>query len=248
MTATRETGTRQERRDLTAMTPHPIARTTRGSYAATALLSLFLATVALAGQPAQPSDGSDSAAKSAGAAAKRSCCTADDEKPAAAQFQRSVEDLAIPAVSLVDMDGRSVDLRAVLDSDQPILLNFIFTTCTTICPVMTATFSRVESTLREGHEAVRLVSISIDPERDTPARLREYATRIGAGPEWRFLTGTPAQIEAVQRAFGAYTGSKFNHSPLTFMRRPGASSWVKLEGLRGAEAVVAEYKRLMIAQ
>jgi len=152
---------------------------------------------------------------------------------------------AIGEIALVDQDGRETTLRDALEAEVPVLVNFIFTTCTTICPVMTATFAKVDDTLGNANEDALLVSISIDPERDTPARLREYAKRFDAGPNWRFLTGTPAQSEAAQRAFGAATASKFNHAPLTFLRAPDASRWVRLEGLGGAEAIVAEYRRIV---
>ena len=64
-------------------------------------------------------------------------------------------------------------------------------------------------------ERARLVSISIDPEYDTPARLREYARRFKAGPRWRFLTGGRDDVEAVQKAFGAWRVNKMSHQPLT---------------------------------
>lgn len=183
--------------------------------------------------------------------ATKSCCApsaADAAPQAQATYRRSVEEVTIPDLTLVRMDGRKVALRDELAPDTPVMMNFIFTTCTTICPVMSATFSQVQEGLGEGREKARMVSISIDPEQDTPTRLRDYARRHEAGPQWHFLTGGTEQIEAVQRAFDAYRGSKFNHAALTFLRAPGASQWVRVEGLVQAEAILTEYRKLEVAQ
>jgi protein SCO1/2 len=90
----------------------------------------------------------------------------------------------VPDVALVDTAGAAVELQELLDSGEPVALNFIFTTCTTICPVMTATFAQMRRDLGESAGRVRLVSISIDPEYDRPEVLREYAERFHAGPGW----------------------------------------------------------------
>lgn len=180
-----------------------------------------------------------------------SCCSAKNagsEVAAAVTYQRSVDEVTIPDLTLVRMDGRKVLLRDELAADLPVMMNFIFTTCTTICPVMSATFSQVQERLGDGLDRVRMVSISIDPEQDTPSRLRDYARRHEAGPQWHFLTGGVEQIETVQRAFAAYRGGKFNHAPLTFLRAAGDTRWVRIEGLAEAEAIVAEYRKLGVAR
>lgn len=160
-------------------------------------------------------------------------------------YQRSVAAYRIPDVRLVDMDGKEVSLRDGLEGGGPVMLNFIFTSCTAICPVMSATFHDVQGLLGDERGRVRMVSISIDPENDTPARLREYAEKFHAGPQWRMLTGSVADSIAVQRAFGAFRGDKMNHAPVTFLRAGGAGNvWVRLEGLASAPDIVREYSDL----
>jgi len=162
-----------------------------------------------------------------------------------AAYQRSSASYSIPDVSLVDMDGAQVSLRDGLGGDEPVMLNFIFTSCTAICPVMSATFMQVQEGLGEERSKVRMVSISIDPENDTPARLREYAGRFHAGAQWRMLTGSVEDSIAVQRAFGAYRGGKMNHAPVTFLRAGGADKpWVRLDGLVSASDIIQEYRKL----
>ena len=112
----------------------------------------------------------------------------------------------IGGVSLVDVEGRTVTLRDALTSDSPVMVNFIFTSCTTICPVMSAGFSQLARRLATENRPVRLVSISIDPEYDTPARLREYAEYLGARDNWVFLTGSRADSEAAQKALRRIQG------------------------------------------
>ncbi|MBI4916937.1 MAG: SCO family protein [Acidobacteria bacterium] len=225
------------------MTTPPRAPHRLGTLGFASLLAIALATAAFAGSSADAP--ATNKAKPAAGASGSSCCAPTGSAPAKSAVKRTVEDLSLEGLTLVDMDGREVALDEMLPTNRPVLLNFIFTTCTTICPVMTATFATVEDTLHEANEDAVLVSISIDPERDNPARLREYARRFDAGPDWLFLTGTQAQSEATQRAFGAASASKFNHAPLTFLRAPDSSRWVRLEGLGGAEVIVAEYRRIV---
>lgn len=96
---------------------------------------------------------------------------------------------AVPDFTLVSQTGdtvRSQDLRG------PWIADFMFTTCGSICPVMSAQFEQLSTRL---DDRVRLVSFSVDPERDTPERLAEYAARYGAVPaRWLFLTGEKADV------------------------------------------------------
>ena len=90
-----------------------------------------------------------------------------------------------------------------------------------------------------------MISITIDPEYDTSARLQAYAARYHAGPQWQFLTGNREDIVAVQKAFDAYRGTKMNHEPLTFLRASVDAPWVRLNGLASAADVVKEYRQLV---
>lgn len=160
-------------------------------------------------------------------------------------YQRSEHAYALPDVSLVGMDGKPTNLLAELDPGKPVMVNFIFTTCTTICPVMTGVFAQVQSKLGPEAEDVRMISVSIDPEYDTPDRLVEYAGRFKAGPQWHFLTGDLEDIVTVQRAFDVYRGNKMNHEPTTLLRRSAGEPWVRLDGIASAAEVANEYHRLV---
>jgi protein SCO1/2 len=141
---------------------------------------------------------------------------------------------------LTDSNGRQA-LPSLINGDGPVMLQFIFTTCTTICPVISATLAASQSQLEGGH----MISISIDPEHDTPARLQEYARSLKAPPKWQFLTGRAVDIVAVQEAFRANRGNKMRHLPLTFLRASLDLRWVRPDGLTSAAQLIAEYHRLV---
>lgn len=180
-----------------------------------------------------------------GAAAKAEGRLAADGAPAdeTASYARSERTYTVPDVTLVDDGGRPVRLREALAADEPVMLNFIFTTCTAICPVMTGIFARVPKALGAGAERLRLVSVSIDPEQDTPARLHAYAARFGAGPRWSFLTGSAQDVRAVERAFDAYRGDKMNHEPLTLFRAGPGRPWIRIDGFASPAELAREYER-----
>jgi len=162
-----------------------------------------------------------------------------------ARYTRSSETYDVPDVTLVNQRGENVDLKSVLDPGAPVALNFVFTTCTTICPVMTATFSRLQRELGDDAADLHLVSISIDPEYDTPPVLGAYARKYGADTQWQFLTGGRTEIAEVLQAFHALSSSKMSHKPFTIFRMPGEDHWVRIEGLTSSSDLAQEYRRLL---
>lgn len=161
-------------------------------------------------------------------------------------YSATTERYSVPEVSLLDQSGDSVALRTLLESDKPVALNFIFTTCTTICPVMTATFAQMRRDLGDQADEVRLVSISIDPEYDRPEVLEAYAERFDARGDWTFLTGDLTDIMPVLTSFRAYAGTKTNHQPLTFLRRPQSLDWTRIDGLASGEDLAREVKTRLL--
>lgn len=157
---------------------------------------------------------------------------------------RTVRDYRLPAVSLVREDGKPVVLADELNDSRPVVLTFIYTTCTTVCPLTSQTLAELQRKLGPSRDSVRLVSISIDPEQDTPAKLREYAQRFGAGPEWRHYTGSLAASQAVQRAFGVYRGNKMDHAPVILVRTAPGASWVRIDGFATSDQLLAELPTL----
>jgi protein SCO1 len=152
---------------------------------------------------------------------------------ATAAARPSVE-VSMPDVTLTRSDGARVALSEVLSDRQPVVMNFIFTSCSTICPVMSATFAKFQAGLGAKRGEVKLVSISIDPEYDTPERLAAYAATLKIASGWEFFTGSDSDIVAIQRAFGAYRGEKLSHEAVTFIRARGGQRWTRVDGLVSA--------------
>lgn len=111
----------------------------------------------------------------------------------------------LPNVRLVTHEGRAVRFYDDLVQGKVVAINFMFATCRKACPGATANLVEVQKALgdRVGRD-VTLLSISLDPERDTPEILRDYARAHGAGPGWYFLTGGHDDIELLRRKLGAY--------------------------------------------
>lgn len=151
----------------------------------------------------------------------------------------------VPAVTLVRDDGKAVSLPQEMNDGRPVLLNFIFTSCGSTCPLMSQVFALFQRKLGRDAHQVHLMSISIDPEEDTPVRLAEYARRFGAGPEWQHYTGTLDASLAAQRAFDIYRGDKMSHSPVTLMRAAPGQPWRRIDGLVTPDDLLREYRHLL---
>jgi len=161
---------------------------------------------------------------------------------------RRMADYTIPDVSLVRDDGKSVSLPAELNDGRPVVLSFIYTTCTTICPVTSQTLSQLQQKLGADRGRVHIVSISIDPEQDTPARLAAYAKKFNAGPEWQHYTGTLAASIAAQRAFDVYRGDKMKHTPVTLIRAAPGQPWIRIDGFATADTLMGELRGMLASR
>lgn len=159
------------------------------------------------------------------------------------RYKRSVERYTVPDVTLINQDGKKVRLTTLLNANQPVVVDFIYGTCTTICPVLSAGFVNLQRKLGSGNPP-QLVSITIDPEYDTPKVMKEYLNRYRAKPGWDFLTGSRQDIEKVMRAFNAYIPDKMSHYPLNLIRSPKDGTWVRLFGVMSSSEFMEEYLRV----
>ena len=118
------------------------------------------------------------------------------------------EDQRLPAIgpapdfALTSQDGAEVTLASL--RGKVVALTFIYTWCPDICPMLTDKMARVQDALgKDFGTKVAFVSITIDPERDTPAALKEYAQSFQANlAGWSFLTGDPSAVHAVAQRYG----------------------------------------------
>jgi len=160
-------------------------------------------------------------------------------------IRRMVTNVVIPDLRMVRQDGVPVSLAQELNDGRPVVLNFVYTSCTTICPMSSQEFSLLQQRLGKDRDRVHLVSISIDPEQDTPSRLRTYAHQFHAGKEWNYYTGSAEASQRAQIAFGIYHGDKMSHVPVTLLRTAPGSQWVRLDGFATADDMYAELQGML---
>ena len=161
------------------------------------------------------------------------------------EYKRTEERLVIPDVTLINQDGKRVKFAELVNSGKLVVVDFIYGTCTTICPVLSAGYTSYQRKLGADAQTVQLISISIDPENDSPAVMRKYLKNYRSQPGWDFLTGTREDIDRVMRAFNAYVPNKMSHYPIMFLRAPGNERWVRIYGLIGTSDFIKESERLV---
>ena len=154
----------------------------------------------------------------------------------------------IPSIQLVRDDEKPIDLAQELDDGRAVVLNFVYTTCTAICPLTSDTFSKFQTKLGKNLDKVHMVTISIDPEQDTPASLRIYAKKYQAQSQWNFYTGTVAESIEAQKAFQAYNGDKMNHVPVTYLRASPGKPWLRIDGFASPDELLSSYQDLISAK
>ena len=147
-----------------------------------------------------------------------------------AEIKRSEVAIELPGVNVVRSDGKKAKFSDELNDGRILVVSFMYTTCTAVCPMASQTIYKLQEKLGADVKKVHLVSISIDPEQDTPAKLAQFAKKYNAGPSWDFYTGTQESSIAIQKAMDAYRGDKMNHVPITFLRAGSKKSWVRIDG------------------
>jgi protein SCO1 len=155
-------------------------------------------------------------------------------RPAAASGLRWRADY-LPDVTLTTHRGQVVHLYDDLLKDKVVAIEFIFTHCQFSCPISTARLADLQPALgaRMGKD-VFFYSITLDPERDTPAVLAAYARKFHAGPGWLFLTGKREDIQLLQQKLGFYgraDEATDEHSPMLLVASVASGRWVRLSAV-----------------
>ena len=167
--------------------------------------------------------------------------SANDFRPAGQKYFTDLE--------LVNQDGKKVRFYTDLIDGKIVIINSFFATCTGVCPVMGGTFKKIQTALgdRIGKD-VHLISISVDPETDTPAALRKYAKATNARPGWTFITGDKKNVEAALHKLGLKTATKESHTPVVLIGNEPKGVWKKAFGLAASDEVVKLVNEVVAAQ
>lgn len=148
---------------------------------------------------------------------------------------------------LLDQDGRKVKFYTDVLKGRLVLISFIYTNCTDICPTLMHNLVDVQEMVGERFgKDVFFVSISVDPEDDTPEELKRYAERYEAKPGWTFLTGKKENIDWVVHKLGQYTPDFEDHSMTFLLGDVGNAKWAKLKGDSDPRIVGAKVQEFLL--
>ena len=150
---------------------------------------------------------------------------------------------------LVDQDGNDVKFVSDVIGDRIVVMDFVYTTCTTVCPVISAVFGQVQDKLGDqlGDEVI-LVSVTVDPIRDTPKRLKAYASTHKAKPGWVWLTGNKRTVDEVLDGLGAYSTNFEDHPAMVLVGDGRSGEWSRFFGFPSPDRLMEQVNTLQAAR
>ena len=153
--------------------------------------------------------------------------------------QSSAAEKYFTDVELINQDGKKVHFYSDVLKGKTVVVNAFFTSCTSVCPPMNRNMQKIQEALgdRVGRD-VFFVSITVDPEVDTPARMKEYAKNFHAGPGWTFLTGKKENLDWALYKLGQYVEAKDDHTSIFIIGNEAKGLWKKAFGLAKAEELI----------
>ena len=156
--------------------------------------------------------------------------TAEESSPAAKYFTD---------VELINQDGKKVRFYSDVLKGKTVVVNAFFTSCTSVCPPMNRNMEKIQEALgdRVGRD-VFLVSITVDPEVDTPTRMKEYAQKFHAGAGWIFLTGKKENLDWALYKLGQYVERKDDHKTIFIIGNEPTGLWKKAFGMANVAELV----------
>jgi protein SCO1/2 len=169
-----------------------------------------------------------------------------DAKPNAAR-------VTLHDIQLVDVDGQALRFKSEAVDNRIAVISFIYTSCSTICPVTSAVLADVQDLLiaklveRFGRD-VRLISLTVDPVTDTPERLKDYAQSFRSTAGWLWLTGEKPKMDRVLTGLGAYVADFANHSAAVLVGDARSGDWTRLFGIPNPSDIVDRVEQLLAAR
>ena len=153
--------------------------------------------------------------------------------------------IEIPDVEVLDQDGRKVRFYSDLIKNRVVVISFFFTSCTLVCPPQGRALAKLKASLSErfGNE-VFFISVSKDPETDTPQRLKTWAGQFGAGGGWTLVTGGTSVMERLVWDFTGEGLGQQMHSPILLIGNDRTGVWTEAEGLSAPEEVIKEIDKV----
>lgn len=149
----------------------------------------------------------------------------------------------IADVTVRDQDDRELRFNRDLVQGRVVAINFVFTGCSAVCPLLGANFASVQQLLGEratGAPQASLISVSIDPLNDTPAQLREWRNKFSTKPGWTLVTGRRNDMDRLLQSLGAAAPDPGAHAPfILIVDGVRGGPWLRMDGLTDPAKVAA---------
>lgn len=151
----------------------------------------------------------------------------------------------LPGVTLIDQENRTQQLNRLLEG-RTVVIDFVFTSCKASCSILSAIMAQVEKNVRDRlGDTLVLISLTVDPARDTPPQLKDYAGRFATTPHWYWLTGSVSDVKQTLRAFNIPVfGKPEDHPPIMMAGNLRTGTWQRWVGIPDPHAV-ARAARIM---
>lgn len=156
-----------------------------------------------------------------------------------------VVELDLPNVDVTDQNGSQHKLVSGLIGNKAVLISFIFTQCSTTCPVITANLRALQDRFKKriGKDLV-FISISVDPLNDTPEVLKKFASQFDPLPGWSFLRAEGANFDDLRKTMKFRDSSALNHTTQIFIGLGGKTTWFSRDGNSKPEVLEAAIESL----
>lgn len=149
-------------------------------------------------------------------------------------------------VELVNQYGEPMRLYSDLLAGKVVVINSMFTTCTGICPLMSRSLEKIQARVGDRMDReVHLISITVDPETDTPERLKAFADKFHARKGWYFLTGDPDKVAFALKKLGQYVEDPETHQGILIMGNEPTGLWKKAFGLADVRELIEVFDSVL---
>lgn len=175
----------------------------------------------------------------AGTASAQQPAAQQPTAPPATNSTESAAEKYFTDIQLVNQNGEKMRFYHDLLQGKTVIINSFFATCQGSCLPMTRNLEKVQEALgdRLGKDA-RIISISVDPDVDTPTELKAFSKKFHARPGWYFLTGSKENVEYVLKKLGQFVEDKNDHLNIFIIGNERTGLWKKAFGLAKSEELI----------
>jgi len=143
-------------------------------------------------------------------------------------------------LELLTQEGTPIRFKSEAIQDKLVAMTFVYTNCTTICPVFNALFGQLQDLLGDRlEEEVRLITMTLDPARDLPQRMSREARKFNAKTGWLYLTGEKQNVDQVLKGLDAFFADFTQHPPMVLLGDGQTGTWKRYNGFPRPQELLA---------